>query len=53
MLIDDSLEDGTPILSELDKVVKKVEKNVVTDFDKKYILVCTFFVVLTALILMR
>ncbi|MEH7248961.1 hypothetical protein V7114_19505, partial [Neobacillus niacini] len=34
MLMDDSLEDGTPILSQLDKIVTRIEKNVVTDFDK-------------------
>jgi hypothetical protein len=35
MLSDDTLEDGTPILSELDKVISKVEKSVVTEVDKK------------------
>lgn len=43
MLMNDALEDGTPILSRLDKVVKEVESNISSEGDKKIYSAMYFF----------
>jgi hypothetical protein len=43
ILMDDTLENGTPVLSELDKVLKKIEKNMDTDTDRQIFALISYF----------